>query len=203
MNPVYALGWLISRFVCFILCRVKVSGREFLPRTGGFIVACNHISYYDPPLVGSCVNRPMNYLAKKELFKNSIISKILQWCHALPVRRGTIDRSALDACRTALQSGQGLILFPEGTRSKTPELLPPKPGIGMIAVGAQVPIIPAYVQGSNRLSECITFRSRLRISFGEPITAEWIGQFAPEKDSYLAVVQEVMSRIRLLREQAG
>ncbi len=203
MNPLYAMSWLGWRFVGLVLFRIKVRGREHIPQKGGFILACNHISYYDPPLLGSCVHRSMNFLAKKELFQNPIFGRIMRWMHSLPVRRGAIDRSALKACGLVLKSGNGLILFPEGTRSKTKDFLPPKAGIGMIAIQADCPIIPAHISGSNDVAGCLKWKNRVRITFGEPIPATWIKQFEPTKESYQAVAAEVMSRIAKLRLESN
>ena len=101
-----------------------------------------------------------------------------------------------------LKAGQGLVVFPEGTRARDGKFLPPKPGLGKIAIEAGCPIVPTYLRGSDRLGACLTFRDRLKITFGPPLTSEWLSSLEPCKDSYLAVSQEVMSRIRQLRDQA-
>ncbi|MCK4632409.1 MAG: 1-acyl-sn-glycerol-3-phosphate acyltransferase, partial [candidate division Zixibacteria bacterium] len=88
MRLIYRLGWLAARLTSALIFRSKVTGREFLPTAGGFILASNHISYYDPPLVGSYISRNMYYFGKRELFKQPIIGAILRKVNTLPVRRG-------------------------------------------------------------------------------------------------------------------
>lgn len=184
------------------LCRMRVEGVENIPASGAFILAANHISYFDPPLLGSMISRQMNYLAKDTLFKRPMISRVLKAVNAIPVKRGVIDRRALEQCVDLLKEGKGLILFPEGTRSKTGDFLNPKPGIGMIAHRARCSIVPAFLVGSDSLSDCLIGKRRLQIIFGSPITEQWVASLEPEKASYLKIAGEAMDRIRQLKESA-
>jgi len=116
MKIIYPIAWFISRSTAEILGGLKIYGRENIPKTGGFILAPNHISYYDPPFVGSCVNRPMHFFAKYELFKNRLFASILRSINSIPVKRGTIDRQALKTAIEVTKQGSGLTMFPEGSR---------------------------------------------------------------------------------------
>lgn len=202
MKVLYYTSWTIVRLVSKIFFRIKVSGTENVPKKGGFILAANHISYVDPPLVGSWSPRQMYFFAKKELFRHKLFGEFLRRVNALPVRRGSIDRRAFEKAVNAIKTGYGLTIFPEGTRSKSNAFLDPKPGISIIARQTNCPIVPCYVDGANKLSECLRGRQRLSVSFGKPLSADWVTSFPKEKDSYLIIAQTVMKRIALLKENA-
>ncbi|MEA3296631.1 MAG: lysophospholipid acyltransferase family protein [candidate division Zixibacteria bacterium] len=201
MLVVYYFVWIMVRIVTGLFFRIRISGLTHLPAKGGFIVATNHISYYDPPLVGSWSPRRLYYLAKKELFRNRFIGMILTGVYALPVKRTGIDRKALELCVTKIRDGAGLVLFPEGTRSLTDRFLDPRPGIGIIAIRAGCPIVPGYIHGTNRLGACLIGKERLSLTFGEPLSASWVSSIPPDKEGYRKVAETVMERIGELRDK--
>lgn len=200
MKILYWIGRTGTHVLGKLLFGIRIQGVEHIPREGGFILASNHISYYDPPLVGSYIPRELFFFAKKELFSGRLFGAILRRVNARPVRRGQMDRDALKMSVQIIHDGYGLTVFPEGTRSKTKNFLPPKPGIGLLAAQARCPIVPAYIHGANHLKDCFWRRDRLSIDYGEPISAEWISSLPAEKDSYLAIAAEVMARIAALKE---
>jgi 1-acyl-sn-glycerol-3-phosphate acyltransferase len=202
MKPQYRCGWLLSRLAARLVFRVRVSGLEHLPKTGGFILASNHISYYDPPLLGSWVPRELFFFAKKELFRNRVIGAVLRSVNALPVKRGVIDRQALGLAIEAIRRGYGLVMFPEGTRSRTGQFLEAKPGIGMIAGAAGCAIVPAYLRGFDRPRDCLLWKTRAVIALGTPLAASWVTSFPADKNGYLAISRGVMERIAELRRTA-
>ncbi len=110
------------RLIFYTLFRTRVYGRENIPAEGAVILAANHASNIDPPLMASLIERPVSYMAKIELFENPIFGAAIRRCHAFPVKRGESDRGAIKAAVTVLKEGRVLGLFPEGTRSKTGEL---------------------------------------------------------------------------------
>ncbi len=203
MKPFYGICWIIIRTFLVLYCRLRINGKENIPSEGGVIIASNHIAAGDPPFVGSSLGREVYFLAKRELFKNPILRTLIKNLNAIPVNRGVFDRNALVRSEEILQKGFGLILFPEGTRSKTGELGRGKPGIGMLARHAMVSIVPAYIENSNRFLRLPFTGKRLVISFGKPLTPEWLSETSNDKDGYKAIVAEVMERIRLLREKAA
>ena len=200
MKILYYAGWSLTRVISKLLFRITVTGREHFPKEGGFILATNHRSYYDPLLVGSWAPREVYFFAKQELFKNRLFGNIITRTNALPVRRGSIDRNAIELSLNVIKKGFGLTIFPEGTRSKTEGFLDPKPGVGLIAMQALCPIIPGYVHASNNLRDCLKGRDHLRISYGEPFPASWVSSFPSGKESYEAIALAVMERIRQLKE---
>lgn len=200
LRIVYWFGWFLTRVLGTLLFRAKVSGREHIPRTGAFILASNHISYYDPPLVGSFQRRELYFFAKKELFKNKLFGAVITATNSLPVSRGAVDRRAIELALDALKRGFGLTIFPEGTRAPKGSFLPPKPGLGRIAREAVVPIVPAYIHGANDLKACFRGRSRLSITYGEPFTADWVASFPDDKEGYVAISAAVMERIASMKQ---
>ena len=201
LRPVYYAGYSLTRILSWVLFRPRIIGRENIPRHGGFILASNHISYYDPPLVGSWQRRQLYFFAKQELFRNPFFGMVLHACNALPVKRGTIDREAIKLAAEAVHKGYGLVFFPEGTRSRTDQFLPAKAGLGIVAQAADCPVVPAYLHGSNKLRDCFRRRIRMAIVYGEPLSADWVRAFTHDKAGYQALTDAVMERIGELRDR--
>ena len=126
----------------------RVVGIENVPRTGAVILAPNHVSLLDPPLVGVTAGRRPFIMAKAELF-HGIMGWGVQRMGSFPVKRGGADRTALKRARQLLAKGEALLVFPEGTRSPDGRLGPPEPGVAMLAHGAKAPIVPVYIAGTD------------------------------------------------------
>ncbi len=195
MNLTYTIAWILTKFISIVLFRVKIVGKENLPKSGGFILVPNHRAYLDPPLVGSCFSHSIAYFAKSSLFKNKLFGKILRICNTIPVKRGAIDRKAVEEAVVMIDSGKPLIVFPEGTRAKDFGFLPPKAGVGMIAMQAKCDIIPVYVHNSNRLLDCFLFKKRLHVVIGELIPYEQFKSLPMEKESYREITENVFSKV--------
>jgi 1-acyl-sn-glycerol-3-phosphate acyltransferase len=144
----------------------RVWGRDHVPRSGGVVVASNHISFWDPPLIGAVLPREVHYLAKEELFSNPVLGWLIRSVNAIPIRRGMVDLSGMARAVETLRSGEAMMLFPEGTRMRDGELHPARPGVGMMAVNADVPIVPCYISGSDRPGRWLSRQVRVRIWFG-------------------------------------
>lgn len=199
----YWAGWLLSRFLSRIPFRVRVFGLNHLPESGGFILASNHISYFDPPMVGSQITRELYFFGKKELFRYWPFGAILRSVNALPVKRGVIDREAVKLAVNAIERGFGLTIFPEGTRSRSDRFLSPKPGIGLLARTALCPIVPCYIEGFNRMKDCLLGKRRAVIIYGEPLSSDWIKACNEDKEGYLTIASTVMARITELKDQVS
>lgn len=203
MKPLYRFCWIVIRSFLVLYCRLRINGKENVPSEGGIIIASNHIAAGDPPFVGSSLQREVYYLAKRELFQNPLLRTLIKNLNAIPVNRGVFDLNALARSEEILQKGFGLILFPEGTRSKTGELGRGRPGIGMLARHAMVPIVPTYIQNSKRFLRLPFIGKRLIVSFGKPLSKEWLSKTPDDKEGYRAIVREVMERIRFLKEESA
>lgn len=197
-NPTVRLGyrfvqWL-ARTLFGTLFGLRIDGRENVPRRGPFILASNHQSWFDPPIVGSTCPREIHYAAKKELFTTPIVGSLVTYLNSIPVRRSGFDREALIRLGEVLASGGAVIFFPEGTRFLDGKLHPPKAGVGMMALKYNVPIVPVYVSGSARIRRQILKR-RLKVTFGRPFTLAELGELHRGKEAYYAVAEAVMKRI--------
>ena len=201
MSALYWSGYQLSKLISKGVFRIRVYGRDNVPKTGGFILAPNHRSYYDPPIVGCWTRRKVYFMAKAELMKSGFGKAFFGQLYVIPVRRGTVDRNAQKLVLGAIGKGEGVTIFPEGTRSRTDGFLPPKPGIGLVAHLAKCPIVPAYLHGSDDLGKAFRGQKKMGIIYGEPIPAEWLESLPAERESYLKIADEVMVRIRGLREE--
>lgn len=148
MNPVYFTGWSLYRAAFATYFRWKVYGAENVPLKGPVILAANHESFLDPPLVGSGLKRDINYLARKSLFRYPVLGWILRKVNAVPVDRDGGGAAGLKAIIDRLHDGGGIILFPEGTRTRDGKLQPARSGIGLTVIKSEAPVIPVRVFGT-------------------------------------------------------
>jgi len=199
----YRLAWWFSNFVVRVCLGLKVEGKEHIPRTGGVLVACNHISYWDPPLLGVAFNRELFYMAKKELFRNRFFGALIRAHNAIPVSRDAFSRGALNRAVEVIASGDAIVIFPEGRRSDPKRLGEPKAGMGMVADKAACPVVPAYITGSDTIKKCLTRRRSLHVYFGPAIRPEEFDVKGGEgKEKYTRISRVAMNRVALLKERA-
>jgi 1-acyl-sn-glycerol-3-phosphate acyltransferase len=143
--PIYST---FIRVVTRLMCpRFRVTGRSNVPTRRAVIFASNHLSDFDPPLIGAASRYPLCYMAKRDLWKIGWLGKLLSFMGCIPVDPGSPDRKALKACRTMLEAGEGVVIFPEGKISKDSEMLPLLPGAVSLALGAKVSIVPIGIWG--------------------------------------------------------
>jgi len=162
--------WYFARWLGFWIAAVlglKVIGRENVPAAGPLIIASNHASYFDPPLVGYAVNRECFFMAKRGLFETSkFFTWLITFYHAFPITGVETIKRAL----AVLKRGFALVIFPEGTRGQNGMLLPFHPGVGYLARKVRAPVIPVYIANSRRsLRKLVSRRHRLTVAIGEPI----------------------------------
>ena len=162
---VYACVKALLRFVFSIAFNLKYEGRKNLPKDTTFILASNHRSYADPPLVGSGAWGDHAFMAKEELFRNKPFAMLITWLGAFPVSRGKGDTKVIDTAVEKLENGRSLIIFPEGTRSKDGKVQKGKGGAGLISARSGKPIVPVGVVYGEKLK----FRTRVTIKYGTPI----------------------------------
>ncbi|NJL03173.1 MAG: 1-acyl-sn-glycerol-3-phosphate acyltransferase [Spirulinaceae cyanobacterium RM2_2_10] len=131
--------------------RGRIFGAEQVPQTGPLVVASNHASYFDPPLLSNCVRRPVAFMAKEELFRVPVLKQAITLYGAYPVKRQAADRSALRAALRSLQAGWAVGIFLQGTRTADGRVTDPKLGAAAIAAQAQAPLLPVSLWGTERL----------------------------------------------------
>ncbi|HEY0757097.1 MAG TPA: lysophospholipid acyltransferase family protein [Ktedonobacteraceae bacterium] len=156
----------VARFVFFLFLNIKLKGRQNVPKTGPYIIASNHLSWADIPLVPAYLSSQVIYLAKEELYQGKM-GWVVRFLGAIPVKRGEADRQLLRASDDLLKRGKILVIFPEGHRSKNHQMIAGNAGVGMIGLRAGVPVIPVAVCGSEHALK--KFRPPVTITYGEPI----------------------------------
>ncbi|MBN1353419.1 MAG: 1-acyl-sn-glycerol-3-phosphate acyltransferase [Candidatus Omnitrophica bacterium] len=148
--------YFISRTIFWIslvtLCRIKITGKENFPESGAFIVASNHTSFADPPVMGvACSRAPLVFMAKKELFEVPVFGLWFKAMGCIPVDRRSGSFRPLKNALQKLKNGKPLGIFPEGTRSADGKLKKAELGIGFLAAKSKAPIIPMYISGTDKV----------------------------------------------------
>lgn len=174
--------------------RISWEGMENVPLEGGIILAPNHASTLDPPAIGCILPRMISFIAKKELFTIPFIRQLLLTSQSIPIDRGGYTRDTIKAVISRLKSGSCFIIFPEGTRTKTGAFCPPKKGIGMLAVQADVPVVPCLIEGTFHATP---FKSRITIHFLPPFKPSET-KAETKKAHYLLVSEKIMCDISSL-----
>jgi 1-acyl-sn-glycerol-3-phosphate acyltransferase len=178
---------------------LSVQGLENLPRTGKLLIASNHRSDFDPPILGGIVPREVHFFAKEELFRRPLLAKLIRYLNAFPVRRGQFDREALSTCLDVLKGDGALIFFPEGTRAPSDGFLKAKLGLGWVACLSDAAVQPVYIHGSTIRKLRILGRPAIRVVFGIPVpVADLCDENLRGKELYQSVSDRVLERIREL-----
>lgn len=166
----YAVGQFLLRLFYYPVYRLKVIGRENIPKSGPVLLCSNHIAMKDPVLLGIVQRRQVFYMAKEELFRNRFISAVLRGLGAFPVKRGTGGAGALADAYKLLDENAVVGVFIEGTRSKTGELLKPKTGAALLRYRTGAVVVPVCITAEG--GKCSRPFHRTEIRFGKPISPE-------------------------------
>src|SRR4051794_25666532 len=167
----YRAAWLILQVLFGGYLRWRVYNPERVPRTGPVILAANHASYLDPPLVGAALPRGIHYLARESLFRYPVMGSVLRYWDCVPVDRESGARG-LKTILDRLLNGAAIILFPEGTRSRDGKLQPARSGIGLTVIKSEAPVVPVRVFGSyEAFGRHLKFPRphRVIVKFGNPM----------------------------------
>src|SRR5271154_5759137 len=172
MNLSYRIGWMFFRAVYATYFRWRVFGAENVTLSGGVILASNHASFLDPPLVGAGLNRNINYLARGSLFRFPGIGALLRSWNSVPVDRDGGGAAGLREILNRLLAGGGIILFSEGTRTPDGKLQPARSGIGLTVIKSDVPVIPVRTFGTFQAfgrDHKFPRPVRIAVKYGEPM----------------------------------
>jgi 1-acyl-sn-glycerol-3-phosphate acyltransferase len=191
----FTVGWMFR-----ILYGVKRYNLEKLDFEGPAILASNHISLADPPLIGSLTPFEVHFMAKAELFKNPVFGKTISALNAFPVKRGLIDRRAMKRAEEILIEGGRVLIFPEGTRQKDGVMKSGRPGLAKLAIENDVPVLPVYLENSNRLSKVFLSRRYIKIVYGDLIDTASFMPGLPQKDRIRKLTEHIMAEIKALRK---
>ncbi len=199
-NWFYFLNRAVARLCCRILFRLRSHGVEKIPSDGAFLLAVNHCSFLDPVLAGISMRRPLAFMARSTLFRPAPMAMALKGLNALPLDREGVGISGFRAVLDHLAKGGGVLVFPEGTRSRDGRLGRLKGGVLKLARMAGVPVVPAMVIGSDRAlgrGHWIPRPVRVEIRFGDAI------DFLDEQDEEKALTRLRHAMQSLVPEEPG
>ena len=192
----YKFFKVLCQFWFGLILRTRVIGTENIPKDGAFILAANHVSNWDPPFLGTFIDRDVYYMGKIELFKNPVMAAICRGLHVFPVKRGAADKTAIKTAVKILKEGNCLGIFPEGTRSKTGKLGKAEAGISLIAAMTKAPIIPAAIVNTEKIFSREKFFPRLAVVYGKSI--KFSGS-TKDKEAMENFAQKIMNEIAKLK----
>jgi 1-acyl-sn-glycerol-3-phosphate acyltransferase len=195
----YVLGhWGVALGTSLAGIRTRVAGRQHIPAGQAVVFCSNHQSNIDPPILFQALHRRLHILFKKELTKLPLLGRAFQIGGFVPIDRGSREQSmaAIEQAAESLRQGNSFLTFPEGTRSRTGALLPFKRGPFLMALKAQVPVVPVAVQGgttSMRKASPIVRPAVVSVRIGEPILTTGMGMSDRER-----LADQVRSQIEQL-----
>jgi len=207
MNPVYFVAWCIFRFLFKFYCGWSVYNPERVPLKGPVILASNHASILDPPLIGSGIHRGINYLARETLFEKPIVGWVLRNWTSVPA---DCDDAGSAACQPTMDrrlAGGGIILFPEGTRTRDGKLQPARAGIGLTVIKSEAPVVPVRVFGTLEAmsrGQHLPRPHHVAVKYGKPMMFEALraeAKTSPKprlKEIYQQIADEIMDAIAKL-----
>ena len=194
-ESVWRIGRMTIQPATEFVTRLRVYGAERVPANGGLVVAANHFSWIDPPVVGAASPRLLYFMAKVEAHRVPGLGELMRAFGTFPVRRGESDRDAVRLMRQIVKDGNALGMFVEGTRQRSGVPGHVQPGAAMVALNEDVPVIPIAVHGSQRW----------RLGNFAPVSAAWGEPFCMEGlprggKGYRQASEEIGRRIRVLWE---
>jgi 1-acyl-sn-glycerol-3-phosphate acyltransferase len=194
--PFYRVSRLICRGVIGALYGFRSIDAANVPASGPVIVACNHVSYLDPVVLGIGIRRPLTYLAKKELFVIPVLGPVITGLGVYPLDREAGGVAAVRAALRALKEGRCVGIFPEGTRNLTGQV-EGKGGAALLGALSGAPVVPAAISGTRHARPF----QRIRVIYGEPIQV--VRNRKADGDDLEKWTAEIMRRIRALEESIG
>jgi 1-acyl-sn-glycerol-3-phosphate acyltransferase len=168
----YGLLWILFNGLLRLLFRFRTEDSHNFPKTGGIIIAANHASYLDIPVLGCAIPRRVFFLGRASLFPHRFLNWALQKLGWIPLKTHRLDRKAFGQALSHLQAGEPVVIFPEGTRTEDGTLQCGKPGLGYLVAESQCQVIPAYISGTFTVLPIQARWPRLfplKVSFGEPL----------------------------------
>ena len=186
----------VLNFILFVIFRLHVEGWDNVPPNGAIMVAPNHKSDWDPPLIGVAFDtRIIHYMAKEELFKNPIFGWIIRQFGTFPVKRGAVDRTAIRQAIRELKAGNPLGIFPEGTRIRREGLGRFHSGMASLALMTGTPILPVAVIGSRYLPHR---KGPLAVLIGKPVPVK---KQRPTDELVAELNEEIKGKIQQLMDE--
>lgn len=204
MTPFYRFAYCLFTLLFKTFYHLKIEGIENIPPNGSFIIAANHVSYLDPPVVGISFRRQVFFMAKVELFNIPILSQAIRGLGAFPVVRETADRKAIKHALSLLKAGKIVGIFPEGGRSASGQLREGELGMALLVKQANVPVVPCALIGTYRsikFKGIVPIFSKIRVKIGHPIYYYDDQEGLSGKEMMKKFTMEVMEKLRDLLEK--
>jgi 1-acyl-sn-glycerol-3-phosphate acyltransferase len=196
----YAVLKPLTALVLRLICGFRSVGADHVPREGAVLLAANHVSVLDPPVVGAGAKRPLHFMAKAELFRIPFLGWLIRNLNAYPVEREGADVAALRHAKLLLREGKALLVFPEGTRGTEGVLAPGRAGAGMLAAHSEAPVVPVYIQGTGRVlprGATRLHRVPILVAYGPPLRFTR----GRGKQRYQEISDEIMAAIARLKAE--
>jgi len=174
LNLLYSVSKAFLYLFFKIFYRLEVIGIENVPDEGGVIIAANHMSYLDPPLIGAALKRRATYMAKEGLFNIPLIGSFIR-AYSLPVKRGRPQPSIIKDIVKRLKNGELIVIFPEGSRSMDGSITDAKRGIGVISAMSKATVVPTLLMGTEKalpVGAKFLKPSKIRVIFGTPVKVD-------------------------------
>lgn len=204
MNLAYNICYTLAKWAAQAFFSFRVVHPERMVEQGPLILAVNHASYFDPPLAGICSRRAVYFLARRSLLDIPWLGRLLPLLNVIPVERDGHDRQALREVIRKLREGHGVVLFPEGTRSRDGQLGPARGGLGLVIAKTAAPVLPMRIFGSFEAfpREAVLPRPHpITVVLGEVMRFDPARLAACDKEDYVKLSQEVMAAIAALRQE--
>ena len=202
MTLTYNIFYNLAKLLARVFFRMRVVHPERMVESGPLILAVNHTSFFDPPLAGICSRRGVYYLARKTLLKWPFFGPLFPAMNVIPVERDGNDMSALREVIKKIKDGNGVVLFPEGTRSKDGAIQPARAGIGFVIAKTGAPVLPMRIFGAYdafpKNSKRLHF-TQITVVIGEPLVFSPGDLASATRETYQTLSDRVMEAIAALR----
>ncbi len=202
MRTYYRFSRTMVRVFFRLFFGLRIIGEDNLRFRENFIFASNHISYFDPPVVGCALKREVSFVAKKELFKNRLLAWLIRRYHAIPVDRNEIDKTTMKRILKKLTGGESILMFPEGTRSRNGGLGRFKTGLGFLSLQSRVSVVPVHVVGTAAMRDCFLRRRKLEVRIGAPIRVGIGHEPNDKRRDYETLSAMVRNSMEMLKHEA-
>jgi len=204
-----AIWYHLARLMCClffrVFFRVRVYGKENIPRKGPFLLISNHQSYLDPVLCGMRVSKQLCFLARDSLFANRFFGSVIRSVNTIPVKRGSADVSAMRKIISRLREGYSVCLFPEGTRTSDGRVADFRPGFGLLSRRSGAPIVPMVIDGAfecwPRNKKFFSPWCEIDVCYGKCISADEVDKMSDRKlaESLTQTVRRMQTELRTRR----
>jgi 1-acyl-sn-glycerol-3-phosphate acyltransferase len=201
-RPEYRWIQRATAFLFDLFGDLESHGTEHIPRKGGILLLSNHVSFLDPAIIATVATREVHFMARDNIFIPGL-RRFLRRFNVFPVRRGAADRAALQHAVGLLENGEVVLIFPEGTRSFDGNLGQARHGASFIAYAADVPTIPVFLKGPERMMprhSKFIHPAKLSATFGPPIDFTDIRNISNKREMYRRTGEQIMRSIADLQD---